>query len=167
MSNLWWLVNNNGLISTVSLYHKAPLLEVFWSLNPVCLSAFNHGYKSFVKQSSWRSILLYVHDHIRRSKTVAMFTEFLASRVPSSGNLENLPTNFRINSSLDMWAIKECNSTGVKWRNCDKRSVQSLYCFQCHAFSFDDCVTTHNTELELILKEHRELAFKDKTSRKC
>ena len=31
------------------------------------------------------------------------------SKVPSSGNLKDLPTNFRINSLLDVLAIKECN----------------------------------------------------------
>ena len=58
--------------------------------------------------------LFCVHDHIHRSKTAAMFTQVLASRVPSSENLENLPTNLRINSLLDMLAVTKCNSIGVK-----------------------------------------------------
>ena len=52
-------------------------------------------------------------------------------RVPSSGNLKDLPTNFRINSLLDVLAIKECNTTDVKCGNCDNKSSHSLYCFQC------------------------------------
>ena len=81
------------------------------------------------------------------------------SRVPSSGNLKDLPTNFRINSLLDVLAIKECNTTGVKCGNCDKRSSQSFYCFQCCAFWCDDCITAHN--IFRANKEHRVLAIND------
>ena len=81
------------------------------------------------------------------------------SRVPSSGNLKDLPTNFRINSLLDVLAIKECNTTGVKCGNCDKRSSHSFYCFQCCAFWCDDCITAHN--IFRANKEHRALAIKD------
>ena len=81
------------------------------------------------------------------------------SRVPSSGNLKDLPTSFRINSLLDVLAIKQCNTTGVKCGNCDKKSSQSLYCFQCCAFWCDDCITGHN--IIRANKEHRVLAIKD------
>ena len=81
------------------------------------------------------------------------------SRVPGSGNLKDLPTNFRINSLLDVLAMKECHSSGVKCGNCDKRSAQSLYCFQCCAFWCDDCITGHN--IIRVNKEHRVLALKD------
>ena len=80
-------------------------------------------------------------------------------RVPTSGNLSDLPTNFRINSLLDVLAIKECNTTEVKCGNCDKRSAQSLYCFQCFAFWCDDCISAHN--IFRANKEHRVLALKD------
>ena len=80
-------------------------------------------------------------------------------RVPS-GNLDDLPTNFRINSLLDVLAIKECNTTGVKCGNCDKKSSQSFYCFQCYAFWCEaDCVSLHNGIK--ANKEHRVLALKD------
>ena len=81
------------------------------------------------------------------------------SRVPSSGSLEDLPTNFRINSLLDVLAIQECSTTGVKCGNCDKKSSHSLYCFQCCAFWCDDCITAHN--IIRANKEHRVLAIKD------
>ena len=54
--------------------------------------------------------------------------------VPESGNLEKLPTNFRINSLLDVLAIKECDTSGVKCGNCEEKSAQSSYCFHCCAF---------------------------------
>ena len=80
-------------------------------------------------------------------------------KVPSSGNLKDMPTNFRINGLLDVLAIKECNTTGVKCGNCDKRSSHSFYCFQCCAFWCDDCITAHN--IFRANKEHRVLAIKD------
>ena len=81
------------------------------------------------------------------------------SRVPSSGDLKDLPTNFRINSLLDVLAIKECNTTGAKCGNCDKRSSHSFYCFQCCAFWCDDCISAHN--IIRANKEHRVLAIND------
>ena len=64
--------------------------------------------------------------------------------VPDNGNLNALPTNFRINSLLDVLAIKECSTTGVKCGNCDNRSKESHYCFQCCAFWCGECITFHN-----------------------
>ena len=64
--------------------------------------------------------------------------------VPDNGNLAALPTNFRINSLLDVLAIKECSTTGVKCGNCDERTKQSHYCFQCCAFWSGECITFHN-----------------------
>ena len=81
------------------------------------------------------------------------------SKVPEGGNLKVLPTNFRINSLLDVLAIKECNTTGVKCGNCDKTSVHSFYCFQCCVFWCDECITGHN--IIRANKEHRVLALKD------
>ena len=80
-------------------------------------------------------------------------------KVPPSGNINDLPTNFRINSLLDVLAIRECNTTGVKCGNCDEKSAQSLYCFQCCAFWCDDCISGHN--IIRANKEHRVLALKD------
>ena len=80
-------------------------------------------------------------------------------RIPGNGNLSALPTNFRINSLLDVLAIKECNTTGVKCGNCDKKSNHSFYCFQCLAFWCDDCISLHNGIR--ANKEHHALALKD------
>ena len=80
-------------------------------------------------------------------------------QVPSSGNLKDLPTNFRMNSLLDVLAIKECHTAGVKCANCDKSSRHSSYCFQCCAFWCDECIIAHN--LIKANKEHRVLALKD------
>ncbi|KAL9980323.1 hypothetical protein ACROYT_G008894 [Oculina patagonica] len=80
-------------------------------------------------------------------------------RVPASGNLDDLPTNFRINSLLDVLAIRECNTDGVKCGNCDKRSAQSSYCFQCSGFWCDLCITAHN--IIRANREHKLLALKD------
>ena len=80
-------------------------------------------------------------------------------RIPGSGNPSEFPTNFRINSLLDVLAIKECNTTGVKCGNCDKRSANSFYCFQCYAFWCEECISPHNFIRANI--EHQVLAIKD------
>ena len=80
-------------------------------------------------------------------------------RIPGDGDLNALPTNFRINSLLDVLAIKECNTSGVKCGNCDKRSGESFYCFQCCSFWCDDCISLHNGIR--ANKEHHALALKD------
>ena len=79
--------------------------------------------------------------------------------VPDKGNLAALPTNFRINSLLDVLAIKECNTTGVKCGNCDERTKQSHYCFQCYAFWCEECIGLHNRMK--ANKDHYALALED------
>ena len=80
-------------------------------------------------------------------------------RIPGNGDLNALPTNFRINSLLDVLAIKECNSSGVKCGNCDKKSGESYYCFQCCSFWCDDCISLHNGIR--ANKEHHALALRE------
>ena len=80
-------------------------------------------------------------------------------KVPDNGNLAALPTNFRINSLLDVLAIKECNTTGVKCGNCDERTKQSHYCFQCYAFWCEECIGLHNRMK--ANKDHYALALED------
>ena len=79
--------------------------------------------------------------------------------VPDNGNLAALPTNFRINSLLDVLVIKECNTTGVKCGNCDKRSKENHYCFQCCEFWCGECITFHNRMK--ANKDHYALALED------
>ena len=80
-------------------------------------------------------------------------------KAPDNGNLAALPTNFRINSLLDVLAIKECNTTEVKCANCDKRSKESHYCFQCCAFWCEECLTFHNKIK--ANKDHYALTLED------
>ena len=80
-------------------------------------------------------------------------------QIPGSGNPSELPTNFRINSLLDVLAIKECSTANVKCGNCDKRRAQTLYCFQCCSFWCEKCTLGHN--IIRTNKEHRTLALKD------
>ena len=55
------------------------------------ISADNHGYKNLAKQPSWRSILFCVHEHIHRSKTAAMFAQFLPSLLERDSTNERSP----------------------------------------------------------------------------
>ena len=79
--------------------------------------------------------------------------------VPDNGNLAALPTNFRINSLLDVLAIKECSTTGVKCGNCDERTKQSHYCFQCYSFWCEECIGLHNRIK--ANKDHYALALEE------
>ena len=87
--------------------------------------------------------------------------------VPDNGNLAALPTNFRINNLLDVLAIKECSTTGVKCGNCDERTKQSHYCFQCYAFWCEECIGLHNRikankdHYALALEQFREQDFEN------
>ena len=80
-------------------------------------------------------------------------------KVPDNGKLKALPTNFRINRLLDVLAIKECSTTGVKCGNCDERTKQSHYCFQCYAFWCEECIGLHNRIK--ANKDHYALALED------
>ena len=80
-------------------------------------------------------------------------------QIPGSGTPSELPTNFRINSLLDVLTIKECSTANVICGNCDKRSAQTLYCFQCCSFWCEECILGHN--IIRTNKEHRTLALKD------
>ena len=79
--------------------------------------------------------------------------------VPESGTFENVPVSFYINSLLDVLAIKECGATRVTCGNCDKKSEQSSYCFDCSKFWCGECLNGHNIIREN--KEHRVTALTD------
>ena len=81
------------------------------------------------------------------------------SRVPESGVLKDLPTSFYLNGLIDVLAIKECKTTQVRCGNCEKKSSESSYCFQCCVFWCEECVIGHN--IIRSNKDHRVLALKD------
>ena len=81
------------------------------------------------------------------------------SRVPESGDLKDLPTSFYLNGMIDVLTIKECNSGQVKCGNCDEKSSENSYCFQCCAFWCEKCVSGHN--IIRSNKDHRVLAVKE------
>ena len=60
---------------------------------------------------------------------------------------------------LDVLAIKECSTANVKCGNCDKRSAQTSYCFQCCSFWCEKCILGH--DMMRANNEHRTLALKD------
>ncbi|CAH3128276.1 unnamed protein product [Porites lobata] len=81
------------------------------------------------------------------------------SRVPASGDLKDFPTSFYLNGLIDVLAIKECKSTQVTCGNCDKKSSEASYCFQCCIFYCEQCLVGHNMMRDR--KEHRVLAVKE------
>ena len=81
------------------------------------------------------------------------------SRIPASGDLKDLPTSFYLNGLIDVLAIKECKKTQVTCGNCDKKSSEASYCFQCCIFYCEQCLVGHNMMRDK--KEHRVLAVKE------
>ena len=80
-------------------------------------------------------------------------------QVPASGDLKDLPTSFYLNGLIDVLAIKECKNTQVTCGNCDKKSSEASYCFQCCIFYCEECLLGHNIMRDK--KEHRVLAVKE------
>ena len=81
------------------------------------------------------------------------------SRIPESGDLKDLPTSFYLNGLIDVLAIKECRKIHVKCGNCQKKSYETSYCFQCCIFYCQACATAHN--IMRSNKDHRVLSLKD------
>ena len=92
-------------------------------------------------------------DTIRCPKCQAL------NKVPESGDLKDLPTSFYLNGLIDVLAIKECENSQVQCGNCDKKSSETSYCFQCCIFYCQECVIGHN--IMRSNKDHRVLALKD------
>ena len=65
-------------------------------------------------------------------------------RVPASGDLKDFPTSFYLNGFIDVLAIKECKNTHVTCANCNKKSAEATYCFQCCIFYCEECLIGHN-----------------------
>ncbi|XP_015766538.1 PREDICTED: uncharacterized protein LOC107345350 [Acropora digitifera] len=79
--------------------------------------------------------------------------------IPGNGDLNTLPTNFRLNSLLDALPVTEGKTSGFKCGNCDRRRQDSAYCFTCCSFWCNDCLPSHNSIK--IFKGHQALALKD------
>ena len=79
--------------------------------------------------------------------------------IPGNGDLNTLPTNFRLNSLLDALPGIECKTSGVKCGNCDKSRQEATYCFTCCSFWCHDCLPLHNGIR--TFREHHALALKD------
>ena len=81
------------------------------------------------------------------------------SRKPASGDLKDLPTSFYLNGFIDVLAIKECKNTQLTCGNCDKKSSEASYCFQCCIFYCEECLMFHNKMRDKT--GHRALAVRE------
>ena len=81
------------------------------------------------------------------------------SRIPASGDLTDLPTSFYLNGFIDVLAIKECKNTQLTCGNCDKKSSEASYCFQCCIFYCEECLMFHSKMRDKT--GHRALAVKE------
>ena len=89
------------------------------------------------------------------------------STVPESGDLKDLPTSFYLKGLVDVLTIKESNSTQVTCGNCDQKSSEASYCFQCCVFYCKECLTAHNkmrgnaNHRSLALREFQDKDYED------
>ena len=89
------------------------------------------------------------------------------SRIPASGDLKDLPTSFYLNGFIDVLAIKECKNTRLTCGNCDKKSSEASYCFQCCIFYCEECLMFHSKMRDktghraLAVREFQEKDFED------
>ena len=111
-------------------------------LHSFCLQCLKHWHRSS-----------HGRDTIRCPKCQVL------SKVPDSGDLKDLPTSFYLNGFIDVLAIKECKTSQVGCGNCQKKSSESSYCFQCCMFWCEECLIAHN--IIQVNKDHRVLALKD------
>ena len=111
-------------------------------LHSFCLQCLSHWHRSS-----------HGRDTIRCPKCQVV------SKVPESGDLKDLPTSFYLNGLIDVLAIKECKTSQVGCGNCQKKSSESSYCFQCCMFWCEECLIAHN--IIQRNKDHRVLALKD------
>ena len=81
------------------------------------------------------------------------------SRIPASGDLKDLPTSFYLNGFIDVLAIKECKNTQLTCGNCDKKSSEASYCFQCCIFYCEECLMFHSKMRDKT--GHRALAIRE------
>ena len=134
---------------------------------PVCTNIYTdpkqlqclHSFCLQCLQQWYRTI--HGRDTIRCPKCQAL------NKVPESGDLKDLPTSFYLNGLIDVLAIKECKNSQVQCGNCDKKSSETSYCFQCCIFYCQECVIGHNIMRSnndhrvLVLKDFQEKDFED------
>ena len=126
---------------------------------PVCSDIFKDPKHLSCLHSFCLHCLKHWHGTCGRGNTIRCPKYQALSRVPASGDLKDLPTSFYLNGLIDVLAIKECKDTQVKCGNCEKKSSETCYCFQCSLFFCEQCVTAHNIMREK--KDHRVLAIKE------
>ena len=73
--------------------------------------------------------------------------------------MKDLQTSFYLNGLIDVLAIKESQNSQVPCGNCNKKSSETSYCFQCCIFYCQECVIVHN--IMRSNNDHRVLALKD------
>ena len=81
--------------------------------------------------------------------------------------MKDLQTSFYLNGLIDVLAIKESQNSQVPCGNCNKKSSETSYCFQCCIFYCQECVIGHNIMRSnndhrvLVLKDFQEKDFED------
>ena len=126
---------------------------------PVCINIYTDPKQLLCLHSFCLQCLNLCHRSSHGRDTIRCPKCQVVSKVPDSGDLKDLPTSFYLNGLIDVLAIKECKTSQVGCGNCQKKSSESSYCFQCCMFWCEECLIAHN--IIQSNKDHRVLALKD------
>ena len=75
------------------------------------------------------------------------------------GNFNTFPNNFYIQRLKDMVIIRDAGTQQIKCGNCERKSTDASYCFDCCGFWCSTCEAAHKIVREY--RDHRLLALKD------
>ena len=126
---------------------------------PVCINIYTDPKQLLCLHSFCLQCLNLCHRSSHGRDTIRCPKCQVVSKVPDSGDLKDLSTSFYLNGFIDVLAIKECKTSQVGCGNCQKKSSESSYCFQCCMFWCEECLIAHN--IIQSNKDHRVLALKD------
>ena len=126
---------------------------------PVCINIYTDPKQLLCLHSFCLQCLNLCHRSSHGRDTIRCPKCQVVSKVPDSGDLKDLPTSFYLNGLIDVLAIQECKTSQVGCGNCQKKSSESSYCFQCCMFWCEECLIAHN--IIQSNKDHRVLALKD------
>ena len=126
---------------------------------PVCINIYTDPKQLLCLHSFCLQCLNLCHRSSHGRDTIRCPKCQVVSKVPDSGDLKDLPTSFYLNGLIDVLAIQECKTSQVGCGNCQKKSSESSYCFQCCMFWCEECLIAHN--IIQRNKDHRVLALKD------
>ena len=81
--------------------------------------------------------------------------------LPEGNRFDTLPTSFFHNSLLSLLAVRQSgDGSSITCGNCEKRSSDVHYCFDCARFMCPDCLNAHEV-MRVAFEGHKVMAVKE------